>query len=112
MPAFRGLSLGGKRQTIGAFADYDAALAPPCDEVDLWRTVYAHRLGSPDDVVKWVEGSGLRPYLDPLDADTRAAFLAAYRQAVAEAYPASRSGAVIFPFQRLFAVGSRGLTSR
>jgi len=112
MPAFAGLSLGGKRETIAAFADYDAALAPPCDEVDLWRTVYAHRLGSPDDVVKWVEGSGLRPYLDSLDADKRAAFLAAYRQAVAEAYPTQRNGALLFAFPRLFAVASRGLTSR
>jgi trans-aconitate 2-methyltransferase len=112
MPAFRGLSIGGKRDPIRSFADYDAALAPPCEDVDLWRTVYAHRLGSPDDVVKWVEGSGLRPYLDPLDANNRAAFLAAYRQAVAEAYPAQSNGAVLFPFPRLFAVASRGLTNR
>jgi trans-aconitate 2-methyltransferase len=112
MPEFRGLSLGGKREAIAGFADYDAALAPPCDEVDLWRTVYAHRLASPDDVVKWVEGSGLRPYLDPLDAGKRAAFLAAYREAVAEAYPAQANGAVLFAFPRLFAVASRGLTSR
>lgn len=112
MPAFAGLSLGGKREIIAGFADYDAALAPPCDEVDLWRTVYAHRLGSPEDVVKWVEGSGLRPYLDPLDAEKRAAFLAAYGQAVTEAYPVQRNGAVLFPFPRLFAVATRGLTSR
>ena len=112
MPAFAGLGLGGKREVIGGFADYDAALAPPCDEVDLWRTVYAHRLRSPEDVVKWVEGSGLRPYLDPLDAGKRAAFLAAYSQAVAEAYPAQANGAVLFAFPRLFAVATRGLTSR
>ena len=112
MPAFAGVDIGGKRDPIAGFADYDAALAPPCDEVDLWRTVYAHRLSSPEDVVKWVEGSGLRPYLDPLDADKRATFLTAYEQAVAEAYPAQRNGAVLFPFPRLFAVATRGLTSR
>ncbi len=112
MPAFRGFNLGGKRETIDAFADYDTALAPPCDGVDLWRTVYAHRLASPEDVVKWVEGSGLRPYLDPLDAEKRAAFLAAYGQAVAQAYPAQATAAVLFPFPRLFAVATRGLTRR
>jgi trans-aconitate 2-methyltransferase len=112
LPAFRNLGLGGKREVIGAFAEYDAALAPTCDEVDLWRTVYAHRLGAPEDIVKWVEGSGLRPYLDPLDAEQRAAFLVAYGQAVAEAYPAQPNGAVLFPFPRLFAVARRGLTSR
>lgn len=112
MPKFRDSNIGGHRETIRAFADYDAALAPPCDDVDLWRTVYAHRLGSPDDVVKWVEGSGLRPYLDPLDAEGRDAFLAAYRQAVAQAYPAQSNGAVLFPFPRLFAVATRGLANR
>ena len=111
-PAFRGRTDAGVREKIGASADYDAALSPPCDEVDLWRTTYVHRLGSPEDVVKWVEGSGLRPYLDPLDAEARAAFLAAYREAVAEAYPAQPNGAVLFPFPRLFAVATRGLTRR
>jgi trans-aconitate 2-methyltransferase len=100
------------RERIGGFADYEAALVPPCDEVDLWRTTYAHRLGSADDVVKWVEGSGLRPFLDALDADKRAAFLAAYRDEVANAYAPRGAGAVIFPFPRLFAVASRGLTRR
>lgn len=112
MPAFRGLADSGPRQALGSFADYDAALSPPCDEVDLWRTTYVHRLGAPEDVVKWVEGSGLRPYLDPLDPERRASFLAAYGQAVAEAYPARPNGAVLFPFPRLFAVASRGLTNR
>ena len=98
------------RAQIGAFADYDSALSPPCDEVDLWRTTYAHRLGSPDDVVKWVEGAGLRPYLDALDAPARESFLSAYRAEIARAYPALPNGAVLFPFPRLFAVASRGLT--
>jgi len=101
---------GAAREKIGAFADYDAALCPPCVEVDLWRTTYAHRLDSPGDIVKWVEGAGLRPYLDALDAQTRTDFLAAYTQAVADAYPALANGAVLFPFPRLFAVARRGLT--
>jgi trans-aconitate 2-methyltransferase len=102
----------GVREKIGGFADYDSALSPPCDDVDLWRTVYAHRLGSVDDIVKWLEGSGLRPYLDPLDAEGRARFLAAYRERIARAYPAQPNGAVLFPFPRLFGVATRGLTSR
>jgi trans-aconitate 2-methyltransferase len=101
---------GAAREKIGGFADYDASLSPPCDQVDLWRTAYAHRLGSPEDIVKWVEGAGLRPYLDALDVGTRPAFLAAYTEAVSEAYPALGNGALLFPFPRLFAVAARGLT--
>jgi trans-aconitate 2-methyltransferase len=113
LPAFRGKSDAGPRERIGGFADYDAALSPPCQHVDIWRTTYVHRLSSPDDIVQWVEGAGLRPYLDPLDAAERAAFLAAYREAVAEAYPATPSGTILFPFPRLFVVAARsGLTKR
>ncbi len=110
LPGFEAAAAVSAREKIGGFADYDGALSPPSDEVDLWRTAYAHRLGSPADIVKWVEGAGLRPYVDALDAETRPAFLEAYGQAVAEAYPKAPNGAVLFPFPRLFAVARRGLT--
>jgi trans-aconitate 2-methyltransferase len=98
----------GAREPIGSFADYEAALVPPCAELDLWRTRYAHRLGGPDDIVKWVEGAGLKPYLDGLVGQGRAAYLAEYRAEVAAAYPASPSGVVLFGFPRLFLVATRG----
>jgi trans-aconitate 2-methyltransferase len=99
---------GISRTPIGSFADYDGAVAPPCVEVDLWRTIYAHRLGSPDEVVRWVEGTGLRPFLEALDASARAAFRQAYRAEIARAYAPQPNGAVIFPFPRLFCVAIRG----
>jgi trans-aconitate 2-methyltransferase len=110
-PAFRGKSGGGAREPIHGFAAYDGALSPPCDWIDIWRTTYAQRVTSPDDIVKWVEGAGLRPFLDPLDANARAAFLVAYREAVTEAYPRQANGTILFPFPRLFVVAARlGLT--
>ena len=77
---------------------------PPCDWVDIWRTTYVHRVGSPDDIVKWVEGAGLGPISIRSTPARRAAYLAAYREAVAEAYPAQTNGAILFPFPRLFIV--------
>jgi trans-aconitate 2-methyltransferase len=111
MPSFAGKSDITARERIGAFADYDSALCPPCDEIDLWRTTYVHRMPSPAAIVKWVEGAGLRPYLDPLDAQTRAAFLATYEEAVAEAYPAQPNGARLFAFPRLFLVARKGVVN-
>jgi trans-aconitate 2-methyltransferase len=107
MPAFASAA-SGRRERIGAFADYDGALCPPCDELDLWRTTYVHRMPSAAAIVKWVEGAGLRPYLDPLDEGARAAFLAVYQEAVAAAYPAQPNGAHLFPFPRLFLVARKG----
>ncbi len=102
----------GAREAIGSFAAYDAALAPLCDEIDIWRTVYVHRLEGPDAIVAWVESAGLRPFLAPLAADERAAFLARYRAAIAGAYPPRAGGGVLLPFPRLFVVASRGAERR
>ena len=105
---FRDLIQPNPRERIGGFADYETALCPPCDHVDLWRTTYVHRLAAPEDVVKWVEGAGLRPYLDCLDAGHREAYLTAYREAVAAAYPILPNGVLLFAFPRLFVVAARG----
>lgn len=97
----------GARETIGSFADYDAALSPFCDDIDIWRTTYVHRLEGPDAIVAWVESAGLRPFLAPLSAEERAAFLARYRAAIAGAYAPRAGGGVLLPFPRLFIVASR-----
>ena len=95
------------RETIGAFADYDAALAPHCRHIDIWRTVYVHRLESPQAIVDWVEGAGLRPYLEPLDDEERTKFLALYLEALTAAYPRQPWGGVLLAFPRLFVVAAR-----
>ncbi|THD47592.1 MAG: trans-aconitate 2-methyltransferase [Bradyrhizobium sp.] len=95
------------RQPIGAFADYDDALSPFCDEVDIWRTTYVHCLAGSDAIVAWVESAGLRPFLSPLDADERAEYLALYREGVARAYPPRAGGGALLPFPRLFIVATR-----
>ena len=95
------------RERIGAFADYDEALAASCDEIDIWRTTYVHRLAGPDAIVAWVESAGLRPFLNPLDGDERADFLERYRAGVARAYPPRAGGGALLPFPRLFVVATR-----
>ena len=95
------------RERIGGFAEYDDALSASCEEVDVWRTTYVHRLAGPDAIVAWLESTGLRPFLNPLDADERADFLALYRAAIARAYPSHAGGGALLPFPRLFIVATR-----
>ena len=87
---------------------YYRLLKPDASRVDVWRTTYHHVLaGGTDAVVEWFKGSGLRPFLAPLDPDEQGAFLADYRAALVDAYPPLPDGAVLLPFPRLFIVAIR-----
>ena len=87
-------------------AYYDI-LAPHVTRLDIWETEYVHVLEGVDPVVEWTKGTGLRPYLTPLDEAERAGFLADYTARIARAYPRRADGRTLLPFRRLFIVALR-----
>jgi trans-aconitate 2-methyltransferase len=89
-----------------AEAYYDL-LRPLCRHIDIWHTHYHHILANHAGVVEWFKGSGLRPFLAPLDATMRGAFTARYSQEISRAYPARSDGRVMLRFPRLFIVAVR-----
>ncbi|HEV7480064.1 MAG TPA: trans-aconitate 2-methyltransferase [Roseiarcus sp.] len=86
---------------------YFRLLRPHAPRVDVWRTTYFHPLAGAHAVVEWLKGTGLRPFLDPLEESERNAFLAHYEAAIAKAYPAETDGTVLLPFPRLFVAAMR-----
>ena len=87
-------------------AYYDI-VAPHVTRLDIWETEYVHVLEGADPVVEWTKGTGLRPYLTPLDEAERAGFLADYTARIARAYPRRADGRTLLPFRRLFIVALR-----
>jgi len=87
--------------------DYFDILAPLTRSVDIWETTYLHVLEGEDPVLTWVSGTGLRPFVQPLDPEEREQFLAQYRARLREAYPRRADGKTLLPFQRLFVVATR-----
>ncbi|HEX7813699.1 trans-aconitate 2-methyltransferase [Dyella sp.] len=76
-------------------------------QVNVWRTVYHHALeGGVHAIVEWFKGTGLRPFLDPLDESDREAYLARYEAALAKQYTVFDDGTVLLPFPRLFFVAT------
>ncbi|MBU6497633.1 MAG: trans-aconitate 2-methyltransferase [Rhodospirillales bacterium] len=87
----------------GAYWDL---LRPRCATLDMWETTYMHALAGENAVVQWATGTSLKPFLDRLPPDLRAAYLEAYAQAVAPIYPHRADGSTLLPFRRLFMVAS------
>ena len=71
---------------------------------DIWETEYLHVLEGEDAVYKWVSATGLRPFVQALADDERAAFIADYKRELNRAYPRRQDGKTLFPFKRLFVV--------
>lgn len=85
---------------------YYRLLRTHCGRVEVWRTTYYHPLAGAGEIVEWFKGTGLRPFLDPLDPHERKEYLARYGERLARLYP-SEEGAVLLPFPRLFMVAVR-----
>jgi len=95
------------RPVIAGHADYYNWLRPLTSRLEIWRTTYIHPLAGIDALVDWFRGTALLPFLAPLDANERAAFLDRYRAELAEAYAIEPDGRVLFLIPRLFFVAGK-----
>jgi trans-aconitate 2-methyltransferase len=95
-----------ERHVLAPEAYFDM-LVPLSASVDIWETTYFQVLEGEDPVLAWVSGTGLHPFVQPLEEKDREAFIAQYRALLREAYPHRPDGRTLFPFQRLFVVARR-----
>ncbi len=87
-------------------AYYDL-LAPQAAQIDVWHTVYQHPMASPAAIVEWVSATGLKPFVEPLEPELRAAYLAEYEKRIAAAYPPRADGKLLLAFPRMFIVAQK-----
>jgi trans-aconitate 2-methyltransferase len=79
--------------------------------VSVWETVYLQRLAPVTEghpVRHFTASTAMRPFVEAMTEEERAAYVAAYDAALGAAYPAEADGGVLFPFRRLFMVVQRG----
>ena len=94
------------RQSADPAAYLDLLARSGC-AVDAWETTYLHVLDGEDAVLRWYEGTGLRPVLATLDPGQAAAFRSEYGALLRDSYPAQPYGTVL-AFRRVFAVARPG----
>lgn len=88
--------------------DYFDAMAPECDDIDLWQTQYCHVLTGEDPVHNWVSSTTLRPVMAALpDDEARAKFTEKYKARLSQVYPPRDDGRTLFPFNRLFMIARK-----
>lgn len=95
------------RTELATIAGYYDMLAREAAHVDVWHTVYQHVMPTAGSIVDWLRSTGLRPFLDPLNEELRASFLAEYERRIAEAYPERSDGNRLLAFPRMFIVAQR-----
>jgi trans-aconitate 2-methyltransferase len=84
---------------------YDVFTALGAASFDAWETFYIHVMESSRAITEMLRATALRPWLAVLETEAeREAFLSAYTEAIARAYPPCADGKVLFPFRRLFFV--------
>lgn len=100
--------IAGQRTALDDATNYYQILCGCSARVDVWRTTYHHPLkGGPAAVVEWFKGSGLRPFLDPLNETEKNQYLAQYLEALKPYFPVLADGSVLLPFPRMFIVATR-----
>ncbi|KAK4066266.1 uncharacterized protein Triagg1_8098 [Trichoderma aggressivum f. europaeum] len=103
-------TLGRLKPALGPFQtplELYNGLKPLCSSIDVWHTHYQHPLGGHQEIVEWVKGTGLRPFIDPLDPEQKEGFLAAYLEKLKGLYPSCDDGTVLLRYPRLFFVAVR-----
>jgi trans-aconitate 2-methyltransferase len=81
---------------LGGYYDL---LAQGAAHIDVWHTIYQHRMADAAAIVEWVRGTGLKPFVDRLGADLQASYLDEYLRRVDEAYPARADGKRLLAFR-------------
>lgn len=85
--------------------EYSTILESEGYDVHAWETEYRMRLPGPDGVLRFMEGTALRPYVAAL-GDESEPWLRELGKRLRDAYPDDRDH-VVFPFRRRFVVATR-----
>jgi trans-aconitate 2-methyltransferase len=89
------------------YYDRLSALFP---SVEIWETHYIHIMDGHLSILEMMRSTGLRPYLERLAGEAeRQDFEMQVLEGIGKAYPVQADGKVLFPFNRLFFIGSKSV---
>jgi trans-aconitate 2-methyltransferase len=99
--------VGAARYPLPSVSFYYDLLSRGAALLDIWHTNYNHPLANAATIVEWVKSTGLKPFLDRLDAAEQGEFLRDYTARIVKAYPPANNGKVLLRFPRIFMLAQR-----
>ena len=87
--------------------EYCELLQTYAGEFSMWESDYFHILDSPQAVLQWYQGTGLRPYLKALPPEQHPEFEREILSGIESLFPRLRDGSVVFKFPRLFFIAGK-----
>jgi trans-aconitate 2-methyltransferase len=105
-PEWRNLMDGARNAMVKESAGfYYEVLQPVASHLEIWETEYYHIMDGPEVILEWFRGTGLRPFLSPLESEEkRKAFEERVLQGYTRRYQRQSDGRILFPFRRLFII--------
>lgn len=83
---------------------YDLLSKAGAHSLQIWETEYFQEMSEYQEIFDWVSGTGLRPVLAAMDAESQNRFKHAYIGAITKAYPLQANNKILLPFKRVFIV--------
>ena len=106
-PEFAAYTANSAREPLLGIGAYYDLLAPFADHLDVWHTVYQHRMDDAAAIVQWLSSTGLKPFVEGLPQELQAEYLSEYQSRIDAAYPERADGKRLLAFPRLFMVAQR-----
>ena len=85
---------------------YYDLMAPLAARLVMWETNYVQPVDDVAAIIGWMRGTGLRPFLERLDASEQPAFLEHYAAALTPAFPRRADGKLLLNYPRLFLIAT------
>lgn len=98
------LDIDDERHVLHTREEYYSMVTEVFGNALMWQTDYYHKMDSHDNILEFLKGSALRPYMERLDESQREAFLERVLSNLKNAYPREKNGDLLFTFRRLFIV--------
>ncbi|QQK08424.1 methyltransferase domain-containing protein [Miniphocaeibacter halophilus] len=89
------------------YEEYFNILSKCSSDFEIWITKYLHRMASHKDLIDWVKGTSLRPYLDELSEEKGKELESEILNQVEKVYSLMDNGEVIQGFKRLFFIAKK-----